>query len=948
MIKYENSFHPVNSGPLWVIDNRTDKPQLPDGTENIEQITLPVEIARQLNQLNTHQRQLTQAQEQLTSLRQQLFADWYKYMICAYPPDGAHDNYPDIDQVKWFIEQRSMTDLQAKQAEVKNYKKEVKHYVNFDKDDTKGELEQALDAFNKTDEGKKQPYRLVTKQGPRYWEANEPVVLLTGDAVKPSERHGFDGREHQEGLLVCQTFNTNSSNLKNQLSAILNQIKTYRPTDGKEKIGFSTWEEQAWHPFMLEWLVDVLPIHKCNNLSPGSRNYRPEFIQDNYRLTHSEGDCQTQSDASTRPTRLSYSGSSILMPHAKEQHLKDFSGYLTNITLESFADLVPVEKEKELNEWFGERPKSEEAKPDDWYQWCNDFFKKINTTKTFEHAVYTTIYAYKKLYGINVLSQTLSGFNAGLLMHKQTMQLPIADPLGFADYQGFTDIVRELVAGESTQAPLPLNDFSPIRTGNLIIRELRLIDTFGQTKVDLKPEDFTHSARLTAVDFHNVNGQSHTQLPLPPRIVQPARINFRWLSADYSDQEMNDHPASSPICGWLLVNRLDHSLMIYRQDGSLLGVIDQTATWRTAPGKDVVVQVDDINNPYLAKVVRRLAQTKETQAAPESEAYKEKQKFLQAFIKALDAAMESIDPESFMHHQELALLIGKPIALVRASINLEIQGLPAINQDWNVFRQDMERATRDTDAFEQVKFPISIGDTHRFNDGILGYWFEDRSEQLNPDFYSHSGSTVGNPHIMVHQADQPDHADLWQSIADQPQTLSMLIDPRGEAHARSGILPTKAIHIPPDQYTNALKNINITFLTAPILSKRNQLTLSLPDEPGYSWSWLYKDRFSWSHLSDENIIQKSAFINKFTNANAIWNLLQQPDTGWLEKIDAQHAYIVSPDQRKAKDLPEDYQAQQPAIDALLQSVRILAMDPKASFDSDTEIREGWLQLRPLT
>lgn len=54
--------------------------------------------------------------------------------------------------------------------------------------------------------------------------------------------------------------------------------------------------------------------------------------------------------------------------------------------------------------------------------------------------------------------------------------------------------------------------------------------------------------------------------------------------------------------------------------------------------------------------------------------------------------------------------MGQPIAVVRATLNLQLQGQPAINQDWSVFRQDLERTERETNQFEQVQFPIRLGD----------------------------------------------------------------------------------------------------------------------------------------------------------------------------------------------------------------------------------------------
>jgi hypothetical protein len=50
------------------------------------------------------------------SLRKQLFADWYKYMLCVYPPEGNRDQYPNHDEVKYFIEKNDLIPLQQRIA----------------------------------------------------------------------------------------------------------------------------------------------------------------------------------------------------------------------------------------------------------------------------------------------------------------------------------------------------------------------------------------------------------------------------------------------------------------------------------------------------------------------------------------------------------------------------------------------------------------------------------------------------------------------------------------------------------------------------------------------------------------------------------------------------------------------------------------------------------------
>ncbi|MDX1520682.1 MAG: hypothetical protein R3264_03565 [Anaerolineae bacterium] len=87
----------------------------------------------------------------------------------------------------------------------------------------------------------------------------------------------------------------------------------------------------------------------------------------------------------------------------------------------------------------------------------------------------------------------------------------------------------------------------------------------------------------------------------------------------------------------------------------------------------------------------------------------------------------------------------------------------------------------------------------------------------------------------------------YLSLAAPPRTYTMLFDPRGKIHATTGILPTKIIDIPPDQFKTALSRIEVSFLSTPILTENRppdpvekqpgELDLPVPLEPGYTWSW---------------------------------------------------------------------------------------------------------------
>jgi hypothetical protein len=49
---------------------------------------------------------------------------------------------------------------------------------------------------------------------------------------------------------------------------------------------------------------------------------------------------------------------------------------------------------------------------------------------------------------------------------------------------------------------------------------------------------------------------------------------------------------------------------------------------------------------------------------------------------------------------------------------------------------------------------------------------------------------------------------------------------------------------------DALRNIELTFLCAPILTDRGKINLPLPDEPGYVWSWCEKESGVWENITE--------------------------------------------------------------------------------------------------
>ena len=464
----------------------------------------------------------------------------------------------------------------------------------------------------------------------------------------------------------------------------------------------------------------------------------------------------------------------------------------------------------------------------------------------------TALLAYKAMSSTNVLAQSLGGLNNALLMRQQMPQLPVfdltamllaaipPDGSGMPSEQKYKNLTRDVaaaVAGGNNSSPVTDTDFLPIRSGLMKVNKLYLVDTFGQV-LDVSPAKILPSDTLTI--SHNVTKTVNITAEedagfvyLAPRVTQATRLNFRWLAAEAGtlnspdEPEMNDHPATSPVCGWLIPNHLDRSLMVYDGQGVALGSILQTGAWEPAPGTVNRVRLSAIPNQHLRQLATYLVTFSQ-----------QNKSYWPAFLTALDYALENIEPANFAQHDALALLIGRPIAVVRASLNLQLQGKPALNQRWQALMSDMYEGMLDSrvsNEFINVNFPVRLGEYKQFNDGLVGYWIEDETGFKDNNFYSSQAEDVQNPNIITHHA-----TAITQSLTltTGPLKLTMLVDPRGEVHATSAVLPSKSIGIPPDQYAGILQKLSVTFMTAPVLTDEAGIRLNVPAESGYSWSWL--------------------------------------------------------------------------------------------------------------
>jgi hypothetical protein len=153
--------------------------------------------------------------------------------------------------------------------------------------------------------------------------------------------------------------------------------------------------------------------------------------------------------------------------------------------------------------------------------------------------------------------QSLTGFNDALLTRQPSIQLSIGiSPK--AHTPALFKLDTKLLAGQITSlteipplAPLFQGSYSGVRAGYLKL-SLRVMDPFGRKRpVQVGNLYLAGSVAAQAGDA-TVPGIAYAQ----PRLSQGSRLLFRWLAADSIEyDEMNAHPATTPVCGWLHPDR---------------------------------------------------------------------------------------------------------------------------------------------------------------------------------------------------------------------------------------------------------------------------------------------------------------------------------------------------------------------------------------------------------
>ncbi|GIP23380.1 hypothetical protein [Paenibacillus sp. J22TS3] len=703
---------------------------------------------------------------------------------------------------------------------------------------------------------------LLAKAAPRFWLANNPVVVLSG--VEPPT--AFDPDKSLVVRLpeeIISGFHVNGKPVDSRTArsavpklstgalpavvpqlleefvfldpasaaalagacgipeadvlAVINKRSTSDYT-GTLPAPAALWR-QPWNPMLMEWKVNYTHVPYLNGQT---RNW----IFDGREYKYSSAAVQA-----SQVENRDIGGISLLSPHAQ---------------------LI-----------FGSKLKDFIQHYDDDHQ-LTDLYNEIGSVSGWKY-----------------LAQELTGFQDMIALRDgRAFRRPIPkDMLGTGPVQvaagqlmGYEDmsVLPGPYSGQIHHVPFLPNGTTPgfhgTRQGEMYFEELLLYDKFGRVLQVIasgkgsglyNAQNFPLLKDQAMSGNNKINKQIASVASLPPRLLQHARLNARLVDGMSSSKsaaaaERSALASANPVCGWVIANHLDHSLLLYSPEGLALGeyrlLVDgqgnRSGEW-LAPPHNEVAALDDVARlaPHIYQMITS------PQLAEEAN--------FNAFLRAIDSTLWTVDPLGNRDDQNLTVLIGRPLALVRMCLQLQLEGPPIRDAGWG--------ATFDTADPDFVDFPfdVRLGDLETRQDGVIGYFLEDDYSTFNSSADpEEEESDLPQSYLRHIGADLTNGTKNYLQLKFQAGSeafVSLLVDPRAAIHVSTGILPVKEVTIPSAFTDQALSSMETTFRVGPLLSRIIQTPAQAekppvfplavrypsPVEQNGSWSW-------WERSSDKD------------------------------------------------------------------------------------------------
>ncbi len=416
----------------------------------------------------------------------------------------------------------------------------------------------------------------------------------------------------------------------------------------------------------------------------------------------------------------------------------------------------------------------------------------------------------------------------------------------------YVGVLERSDAGSTDERPPVANDLpTPLFGGTLHLRRLRLVDAFGRTQA--VPVDAVATTRALEVE----NEPAATWMR--PRVQHLAR--WLWRLVDPAHGRDADPAAApeafvdqldptsmvNPVIGFLLPDHIDEALELFGVDGTPIGQIGHdpitgSVRWEPSPGRAVppdagpLVGLDPhetLLGELAVGVVRSDVAARHRETPPSASA-------LTALLRAIDTTLWSVDTFAALGSPTIAGLVGRPIAVVRATMRLET---PDDVDEVEVRHPKGPEGRRAAFAtLLETAFPVRLGALWRADDALLGYFVDDDYtsfhlvDKVVAATARESGRQRGHLGLLgatkVPASDVLSHpyvadtSTLWLRPG-QTRRLTLLMLPAGKAHLISGVTPMKSIALAEDWVGRGLTRLVPSIRVGPVLVDPTEIRLPL-------------------------------------------------------------------------------------------------------------------------
>jgi hypothetical protein len=272
------------------------------------------------------------------------------------------------------------------------------------------------------------------------------------------------------------------------------------------------------------------------------------------------------------------------------------------------------------------------------------------------------------------------------------------------------------------------------------------------------------------------------------------------------------------VSGFLLPDHIDEALEVFDRDGNPLGQLEHdsfsvddgpgSVRWDPAPGRPIPPDAGPLTDipPHAQHAALFAAGLVEADIGARQATTPPSCSALSALLRAIDSTLWTVDTFAAIGTPTIAGLVGRPVAVVRATLRLD-----APDDVDEVQVDEAGGPTARTAAYAGLaahEFPFRIGELGRSDDSVLGFFVDDDYTRFHvvdkvvadsalasgprTGFLGRLGDTPGQDPI------EHDYLVLEDTLTiriGQTLRLTILMLPAGKVHITSGILPRKALEL---------------------------------------------------------------------------------------------------------------------------------------------------------